>query len=357
MNNLLSSVSISEAKGLIEKILTNSVTTNTISPNVMLHGSPGLGKSAIIASLAKELEFDLIDLRLASFEPSDLGGIPHVIDGVMKFSTPEWFPEDSTRPCIVFLDELTNASLGCQHSAYRLILDRQISNGKKLPDNAFIIGAGNLKSDKTGARDLIPAMANRFAMHLQIDPKKAGESFLNYAVETGIDRRFVGFLSWKKEMVYQEPGAEPSFPTPRTWEMADKHVKSGICDGDMMTTVIASCVGTVASIEFASYCEYYERLPNWDRLKNDDTYEYTIERNDGALEYALSTSLAFELLAEIEKEDKGAVEKLADFLSNFKDETKILSFRTMKRNPSMMAKLVKYPTLLKEFKKISSYVV
>lgn len=38
----------------------------------MLHGSPGIGKSDIVRSIAKKLKLHLIDIRLAQCDPCDL---------------------------------------------------------------------------------------------------------------------------------------------------------------------------------------------------------------------------------------------------------------------------------------------
>ena len=38
----------------------------------MLAGSPAIGKSAIIASIAKQYKMELIDIRLSTYDPVDL---------------------------------------------------------------------------------------------------------------------------------------------------------------------------------------------------------------------------------------------------------------------------------------------
>ena len=41
-----------------------------------IQSSPGIGKSAIVASIAKEFDLELIDLRLSQCAPEDLMGLP-----------------------------------------------------------------------------------------------------------------------------------------------------------------------------------------------------------------------------------------------------------------------------------------
>lgn len=41
----------------------------------MLHGSPGCGKSQIMADIAEELNLQMIDVRLAQMDSTDLNNI------------------------------------------------------------------------------------------------------------------------------------------------------------------------------------------------------------------------------------------------------------------------------------------
>lgn len=359
MENILNSVSISKAKELIKPIA--AMAHKGIAPlNVMLTGSPGLGKSTIVKDIAKEMGFGLIDLRLASLDPTDVGGLPFVSDGVMKFSDPEWFKEimeNADKPYIIFLDEVTNASISTQAAAYRLLLDREINNGKKLPDTTFIIGAGNTKEDQSGAKPLIPPFANRFGLHLYIDKRQAADSFIQHAVENRFDRNIIGFLSYKKSNVSVPYNNNPSFATPRTWEFVDTYLKEQMYEGSDLDLVIAGAVGTDVAVEFSSYRKLHSKLPDWNKLINDDSYDYTLPQDDEALKYALSIGLAIELLDCLSIDNAKGVKRLSAFLEEFSDEIKILVFRTMKKDSQTMRKFVKYAELLKEFKSISKYVL
>ena len=45
---------------------------------VMLHGSPGVGKSQVVKQVADKLGIEMIDLRLSQLDPVDLRGVPSV---------------------------------------------------------------------------------------------------------------------------------------------------------------------------------------------------------------------------------------------------------------------------------------
>ena len=125
---------------------------------VHIWGPPGIGKSAIPKQVAKEKQIGFVDMRLAQRDPTDLRGIPAVIDGRSRWLPPPELPTDHwclncqrplhktdlyvdekkvtrcafckgnrlTEKGILFLDELTSAPPLTQASAYQLTLDRQI---------------------------------------------------------------------------------------------------------------------------------------------------------------------------------------------------------------------------------------
>lgn len=357
MENILNSVSIGKAKEIL--IPFAEMASRGIKPlNVMLHGSPGLGKSSIIREIAEEFGFGLIDLRLSAIDPSAVLGLPYVNNGELKFSTPDWLLEtlNSDRPYILFLDELNNANLSTQAAAYRLVLDRTIQNGTALPDNCWIVGAGNLATDKSGAKSLSSALANRFALHLFIDKKQASESFISHAIKNRFDRSIVGYLSYKKVSVSVPYSNNPSFATPRTWEFVNDFLKHGMFDESNLGITIAGAVGSDIATDFLAYREVNGRLPDWDKLKHDDDYVYELPNNDEALKYAISVGLAFELLDSLAEDDEKAVKNLATFLDGFNDEITIITFRTMKKDQKTMVKLVRHKELLSQLRQISKYI-
>jgi len=353
MDNMLNSVTITKAKDLITEALTSY---EGIPPNIMLHGSMGLGKSSIVRQVGEELGYRIIDLRLSGLESSDVQGIPYVYEGEMMFSTPSWWPKDGEK-VILFLDEITNCSVSVQHAAYRLILDRSIQNGKVLGDEVAIIAAGNLKSDRTGAKELLPAANNRFAMHLFIDSKRAAKSFLDWSMSNGIDKDIVAFLSWKEECVFIPPeSGEPAFPTPRSWESASKLKKNHNGDDADLSIKIASSVGSAAAVELMSFIEYNQFLPNWKEMKENEAYSYDMPKNDTAMMYALSVAMAFETINAIDESDVDYINKLATMVGSLDDEIKTVFFRTLKRKPESAYQLVKYESLRDQFKTVSKFI-
>ena len=63
----------------------NSIIRGGMKTSVMMWGAPGIGKSSIVNSVAKENDMQVIDVRLSQLAPTDLRGLPYVENGVAHF--------------------------------------------------------------------------------------------------------------------------------------------------------------------------------------------------------------------------------------------------------------------------------
>lgn len=52
------------------------LTTRRLFISTMIWGPPGIGKSSIVAQVAKAVGLDFIDVRLSQLAPTDLRGLP-----------------------------------------------------------------------------------------------------------------------------------------------------------------------------------------------------------------------------------------------------------------------------------------
>ena len=137
----------------------------------MIHGSPAIGKSAIVRQIAKMFNLLLIDVRLGNHEPSEMSGFPSVRGEKIAYIPTELFPvegdkiPDGYAGWLVFMDELTSATPVMQAAAYKVILDRLVGN-KRLHSNVAIIGAGNLETDNAVVFPMSEALKSRM-VHLE----------------------------------------------------------------------------------------------------------------------------------------------------------------------------------------------
>lgn len=388
MENIANAVDISGASEMMSAVIGNAFLKNQIPQNICLHGSPGLGKSAITWQLAESLgkqlgkEVEVIDIRLSAMEAADVQGIPYVADAgfrlkavhssgeefeydakEMFFSTPAWWPRDPNKYYILFLDELLNCGPQVQHAAYRLILDRSIQNGSVLPDNCAIVAAGNLKEDKTGAKPLMPAAANRFGLHLVIDRKRAHESFIEYAFNRRMEESIIGFMNWQtSEAIYKAPvDGEAAFATPRSWEFLNDHLQNPLLAGNrrLLSIAAAGAVGSAMSNKFMGFLDYYDKLPNWQDIRKKGV-KYDMPKDDETLKYAVASAITYQFLEamnlEDEKQSQKEVSNLCEVMKHLPPESKTISFKLMRSDEATMVKFIDYPDLLAEFNKVSKHI-
>jgi MoxR-like ATPase len=92
-----------------------------LSYTVMLWGRPGVGKSQLVAQLAKQRNAELRDVRLSQKTAADIGGLP-ALDHQNRQTTfylPDFLPRED-KPGILFLDELPGADEQTRIAAYVL---------------------------------------------------------------------------------------------------------------------------------------------------------------------------------------------------------------------------------------------
>lgn len=343
-------VSINKAKQIAHRFLENTFDRikkgdyrrqSQIHTPLYLHSSPGIGKSSIISQLCKEFDIGFVDLRLASMEASDLCGVPYVSHAGeetedMKFSTPKWFPskekvEKGIMPeyGVVFFDELSNAPIGVQHAAYRIILDREVQTDVEMAPGWVVVAAGNLKEDKTGAKGVAPALANRFACHLTITHNF--NDFLQYAYAQELHHHIIGFLNFKQDALYKFVPAknDVAFATPRSWEQASNLLEMGFEGADLMT-VLAGCVGDGLASEFVAFRKYYGKLPDFEKIMDGkEEYKSPKEKNgDRGIEFAIATSLIDCMLQNATKKER--IKNLQPVIKDLNDDFVCMIFKTLK---------------------------
>lgn len=128
---------------------------------IILRGQPGVGKSAILRSLAQQMpEYLPAYIDCADLAEGDLA-MP-VIDKenlVTRFALNERFgiSEGSNRPVLLMLDEITKpASDNILNMLLPVLLERRLGN-RYLPAGSIVFGSGNLDTD--GVNDMFPAHA------------------------------------------------------------------------------------------------------------------------------------------------------------------------------------------------------
>ena len=286
------SVEIS-ASAMVEAL--DTVLMSKLTP--MLVGSPGIGKSDIVKSVAKKHNLKLIDMRLAQSDPTDLNGFPTLQqDGTrMDYAPPTTFPLQNLDKVpngydgwLLFLDEINAAPPSIQAAAYKLVLDRQIG-AHDLHKRVAIVCAGNKATDKAIVNRLSTAMQSRMIhLNLMVD----SDAWLEWANAHGIDHRVISFIKFRPELLHKfDPShADDTFASPRTWEFLSKIITDKAKFNPTDHAVLVGTVGEGPATEFKAFCEVYKDLPTIeDMLKNPSVVH--IPKEPGH-QYAMTTLIS-----------------------------------------------------------------
>jgi len=220
---------------------------------VMLWGAPGIGKSSIVRSEAKERGIDLIDLRLAQLDATDLRGIPvpNKETREVEWYWPAFLPSEGHG--ILFLDEIDKAPNLVKSAALQLVLDRRLGD-YELPEGWLVVAAGNREEDDAFGSGLGSALANRL-LHVDVEPDL--EIWALWAKESGIHNDVIAFLRFRGELLFKMTG-ENAFPSPRSWEAASRLLHQEEGESSAFTPgVIASAVGAGTAAEFSAWVRLY----------------------------------------------------------------------------------------------------
>jgi hypothetical protein len=258
---------------------------------VFLKGASGIGKSAVVEQMAAERNLPVIDIRLAQCDPTDLRGVPAVVNDRTTWFVPSMLPDGDAQPNgILFLDEITSAPPAVQAIAYQLVLDR--AQGEyKLPDGWMIVLAGNRQNDRGVTFAMAAPLLNRMC-ELEVDTVL--DDVLEYGAANGLDPRVMAFVSDRADLLHKfdKDSYGKQFPTPRGWfAVSDKLAM----DWDAQTRVelLKGDVGHEAAVAFEQFLRVWETMPSITKIfESPDEVEVPNELN---VKYCVAMGLSARL--------------------------------------------------------------
>ena len=299
---------------------------------IFLWGPPGIGKSDIVHQIAESIDAHVIDVRLSLWEPTDIKGIPYFDSNANKmvWAPPMELPDAEMaakhKSIVLFLDEMNSAAPSVQAAAYQLILNRKVGT-YALPDNVYIVAAGNREADK-GVTYRMPApLANRF-VHLEM--KEDFDDWFAWAVENNIHRDVVGYLTFAKKDLYDFDPKSPSrsFATPRSWSFVSELLDDDL-DENTLTDLVSGAVGEGLAIKFIAHRKVASKLPNPTDVLEGKIKELKIDEISAM--YSLTVSLCYEMKEACDKGDKKFDDKVNNFLrfamDNFETELVVMGIK------------------------------
>ena len=273
-------ISVNEAKRLIKRTLLANIVSD--KPNLaltpLISGKHGIGKSAMIKSIAGDLGGVCITIEGGTLKEGEITGLPYQYkdeNGMTKFRFLPYYAieriqneekrlfeaaggvidENSAltgdenryamnnlsanerveairsgriRPVIIFIDEINRTENSVYKELMNILLTRSV-NGYQFPWWVLFVGAMNPSTQNSvyATNEMDPAQLDRF-LKIKVDDNSS--EWLKFGKETGISPQILSFIkdnpkclsSNSKELDDEE---KPT-PSPRGWDMVDTLMKS-----------------------------------------------------------------------------------------------------------------------------------
>jgi hypothetical protein len=232
---------------------------------VIILGKMGMGKTASLKELAKELGIGYCELRLVNMTETDMLGIPTISStGTTTYASNDLLPietRDGERG-ILALDEITSCSAVMRAAAYQLLDGQRALGNYKLPEKWICVGLGNGPDDGgvfNGAEAALFTRCYGFRVALSL------EAWKSWALKNNINPSVTAYLSYAPDKlhVYNPDELDGLCPTPRTWEKLSKllNAKEKYNNGEPVPTDVAeflasASIGTKEAGFFSGFYEY-----------------------------------------------------------------------------------------------------
>lgn len=271
----------------------------------IIWGDPGIGKTAMVEQLAKEVGRELFVVIGSTMEPTDIAGLPipqEGEDGVLesRFTDPDFlaFVRKHKGNVILLFDEFLSTPPVVQNSLLTAIQSRRLPGGRFLPDNVWMILASNPMEQTLDGTELSLPMSNRLVhFYANVDqefflrnfPSNFGKGFKNPA-EADIRAIIAGFLTRNTAMIHDMPEVDSGFVggwcSPRSWDNLARQVAM-YEDGFRTPGIKMDFVATVGEGPYIAFSSYFlnhklpapseiiadpERSVAWGKLTPDQIY-------------------------------------------------------------------------------------
>lgn len=239
--------------------------------NTLWTGMPGIGKTALVKMIAKELGYTLIIFHPVISDPTDFKGIPWCFTDQNGKQQAVFIAFDQLEalinakgPTICFLDDLGQAPESVQAAAMQLLHGGTL-NGKAISKHVRFIAATNRKQDRAGVTGILEPVKSRFHFIGELVPEL--EPLCNHLISTGASPVLVAFLKNRPEWIMGGvDGWKPhpdicNQPCPRTIEHLSDSINLGL-EKIVRPVAYSGAVGQGMSNEYVAFEELANNLPN-----------------------------------------------------------------------------------------------
>ena len=272
--------SINEAKRLIKRTLLANIASD--KPNLALtplvSGKHGIGKSAMIKSVAEDLGGVCITVEGGTLKEGEITGLPYQYkdeNGNIRFRFLPYYAVEriqnqekiifeaegknvsansaligdenryainnltvaqridaiktgKIQPVIIFIDEINRTENSVYKELMNILLTRSV-NGYQFPWWVFFVGAMNPSTQNSvyATNEMDPAQLDRF---IKIKVGDSSSEWLKFGKASGISPQILGFIKDNPKCLSSNAkeldDEEKPTPSPRGWDMVDTLIKS-----------------------------------------------------------------------------------------------------------------------------------
>lgn len=253
-------MNIEQMKIVLKEILTKT----DLTPCVV--GHRGVGKTAGIIQVCREISQNYVPLRLGQMEVGDLVGIPYRDGDVMHWSRPSWWPSEDALPTVVHCDELNRAQ---QEDTLQAIFQfvepptegqqRALHTHKLAPHHRVVV-AINPPDGTYQVAPLDRALLDRMVI-LQVESD--ADCWANYANRQEFHPQVRQFIAGNNQLLSQgsnnyDMQVEPS---ERSWEMISTLKQHCRFPAELEMEVYSGVIGREAAVTFLSWCAEQRERP------------------------------------------------------------------------------------------------
>lgn len=272
-------------------------------------GPPGIGKTALVREVVKELSpryeesfgspLELVEVNVGeSADPTDLLGLPTPDGDTTSWSLNKAMHRACEGPVCLFFDDIDKANEQVMAGLLAALGKRQIRD-KKLHAATLLICAGNHVGEDLFANELSESIRTRLTV---IDLEADLRQFCEYGQASGeIHPAVIGFLNYRPELLNKVDPNENRNPVPRTWREASQQMQR-ISDDALLGGknawhgIVQRKCGNAAGTDFFAWYSIVRKVDAPHILKTGDLSAAPADGNKRReWEYAAVFALASEL--------------------------------------------------------------
>ncbi len=240
---------------------------------ILLMGAPGIGKTALMEQIAKEMNLNLVSYSITHHTRQSALGLPFITEqsgkSVTNYTMSEIIAEiyesidrKDISEGILFLDEINCVSETLAPALLRFLQYKTFGT-HKIPDGFVIIAAGNPPEYNRSVKEFDIVTLDRLKK-IDIDPSL--DTWLDYARNEGVHGSIISYLSLKKDSFYKIENTPEglSIATARGWEDLSHIVKAYESEGFPLTydEVKAYIQDSETAKDFLIFYELYKKYEN-----------------------------------------------------------------------------------------------